>query len=77
MDRSVSFGAMDNAGPLFLEMAAALALHGVRLPLADYVYGLGGRDISPREIEGVYHEMLHAAETGQAARPVTYLGVRE
>jgi len=77
MDRSVSFGAMDNAGPLFLELAATLALHGVRLPLAGYVYGLGGRDISPREIEGVYRDLLCTAETGQVDHPVTYLGVRE
>jgi pyruvate ferredoxin oxidoreductase alpha subunit len=76
MDRSVSFGAMYNAGPLFLEMAAALALHGVRVPVADYVYGLGGRDIMPGDIEGVYRDLLRIAETGQVACPVTYLGVR-
>jgi pyruvate ferredoxin oxidoreductase alpha subunit len=76
MDRSVSFGAMDNAGPLFLELVAALALNGVSVPVADYVYGLGGRDISPREIEGIYRDLLHSAETGQVARPVTFLGVR-
>ena len=77
MDRSISFGAMDNAGPLFLELAAALALHGVQVPMADYVYGLGGRDIRPGEIERVYREALQMAETGQVARRVTYLSVRE
>ncbi len=77
MDRSISFGAMDNAGPLFLEIAAALTLQGIQMPLADYVYGLGGRDILPREIETVYRDLLTIAETGQVARMVTYLGVRE
>ncbi len=77
MDRSVSFGAMDNAGPLFLELVAALTLHGVQMPLANYVYGLGGRDILPSEIERVYRETLKMAETGQAERMVTYLSVRE
>ncbi|MDH7486227.1 MAG: pyruvate ferredoxin oxidoreductase [Anaerolineae bacterium] len=77
MDRSISFGAMDNAGPLFLELAAALALHGVQVPIADYVFGLGGRDIRPGEIERVYREALQMAETGQVARRVTYLSVRE
>ncbi|HIQ01468.1 MAG TPA: pyruvate ferredoxin oxidoreductase [Anaerolineales bacterium] len=76
MDRSISFGAMGNAGPLFLELAAALALRGVRMPMADYVYGLGGRDILPREIESVYRDMLRVAETGQVERMVTYLSVR-
>ena len=77
MDRSISFGAMNNAGPLFLELAAALALHGVCAPMTDYVFGLGGRDIVPREIESVYRDMLRVAETGQVERMVTYLSVRE
>jgi len=77
MDRSISFGAMDNAGPLFLELLAALAVHGVQVPMADYVFGLGGRDILPREIERVYRDALEMAETGQAGRTVTYLSVRD
>jgi pyruvate ferredoxin oxidoreductase alpha subunit len=77
MDRAVSFGAMENAGPLFLELAAALALHGVQVPLADYVYGLGGRDILPGEIERVYRDTLKSAKTGQVEQMVTYLSVRE
>ena len=77
MDRSISFGAMNNAGPLYLELLAALAAHGVQMPIADYVYGLGGRDILPDEIERVYRDALKAAETGQVERMVTYLSVRE
>ena len=77
MDRSVSFGAADNAGPLFLELAAALAVQGCRVPVSDTVYGLGGRDIRPGEIEGIYRDLLHTAATGRVARPVTHLGVRE
>ncbi len=76
LDRSISFGSMDNSGPLFTELAAALALQGVNVPIADYVYGLGGRDIAPGEIERVYRETLEMAETGES-RGVTYLGVRE
>jgi pyruvate ferredoxin oxidoreductase alpha subunit len=68
---------MDNAGPLFLETVAALAIHGTGVPVAGYVYGLGGRDILPHEIEAVYRELLQIIETGQAPRSVQYLGVRE
>jgi pyruvate ferredoxin oxidoreductase alpha subunit len=68
---------MQNTGPLFLELLAALALHGVRVPVASYVYGLGGRDIVPGEIEGVYHDLFRIADSGQIERAVTYLGVRE
>ena len=77
MDRSISFGAMGNAGPLYLELAAALATHGVHIPIADYVYGLGGRDILPHEIEQVYRDALQIAATGRVEQMVTYLSVRE
>jgi pyruvate ferredoxin oxidoreductase alpha subunit len=77
MDRSISFGAMDNAGPLFLELVAALALHDVQAPVADYVFGLGGRDILPGEIESVYRDLVRAADRGQVEYRVTYLSVRE
>ena len=77
MDRSISFGAMNNAGPLFLELLAALTANGVQVPVADYVYGLGGRDIKPGEIERVYRDTLKIAETGQVEQMVTYLSVRE
>jgi pyruvate ferredoxin oxidoreductase alpha subunit len=77
MDRAISFGAMNNTGPLFLEFAAAMALHGVQMPMTSYVYGLGGRDILPSEIESVYRDMLQTVETGQVGRMVTYLSVRE
>ena len=77
MDRAISFGAMDNAGPLYLEILAALAAHGVQVPVADYVFGLGGRDILPGEIERVYRDALKNGETGQVEQRVTYLSVRE
>jgi pyruvate ferredoxin oxidoreductase alpha subunit len=77
MDRSISFGAMDNAGPLYLELLAALAAHNVQVPVIDYVYGLGGRDVLPREIERVFRDALGVAETGQIERKVTFLSVRE
>ncbi|MBC7224969.1 MAG: pyruvate ferredoxin oxidoreductase [Anaerolineae bacterium] len=77
MDRSISFGSMNNAGPLFLELCAATRIYGGDMPIVDYVFGLGGRDILPREIEQVYRDLLHIRDTGKVERLVTYLGVRE
>jgi len=78
MDRSISFGAMDNAGPLFLEILAALQVYGDgRIPVSNYVYGLGGRDTVPSQIETALHGALKMADTGKPERLVTYLGVRE
>jgi pyruvate ferredoxin oxidoreductase alpha subunit len=77
MDRSISFGAMSNAGPLFLEFVAALSLHDVKLPVIDCVYGIGGRDIQPPEIEAIFRDLLNIAEAGTTGKKVRFLGVRE
>ncbi len=77
MDRSISFGIMDNSGPLFSELAAALYVHGVRVPMVDYVYGLGGRDILTHEIEKVFRDTFKVAETGEIEQVVRFLSVRE
>ncbi len=77
MDRSISFGSMNNAGPLFLELCAATRIYGGSMPIVDYIFGLGGRDILPREIEQVFRDLLRIRDTGKVERLVTYLGVRE
>jgi pyruvate ferredoxin oxidoreductase alpha subunit len=47
------------------------------MPIVDYVFGLGGRDIVPSQIEQVAHDLLKIAETGERGDLVRYLGVRE
>jgi pyruvate ferredoxin oxidoreductase alpha subunit len=63
LDRANSPGGLP---PLFAELVAAL--HGTDASLQSFVYGLGGRDLHPDEIRGVF-----AAIEGNA--PV-YLGLR-
>jgi pyruvate ferredoxin oxidoreductase alpha subunit len=75
MDRSDSFGAL--GGPLFMELAAACKTHDVPAKMVDYVFGLGGRDTTPDQIETVFQDMAAIAETGEVKQLVTYLGVRE
>ncbi|NLE77113.1 MAG: pyruvate ferredoxin oxidoreductase [Chloroflexi bacterium] len=79
MDRSIVFGGMQNAGPLYLELCAAMQVYGgsKRVPMTDYVFGLGGRDIVPGEIETVFRDLLQIKDTGKVTQLVTYLGVRE
>lgn len=76
MDRSISFGQMDNGGPLWLELLAAAQLHRLPVPIVDYVFGLGGREIRPGNILGIYRDLQAIAASGEVARPVVYLGVR-
>jgi pyruvate ferredoxin oxidoreductase alpha subunit len=75
MDRSDSFGAL--GGPVFMELSAACKTHDVPAKIVDYVFGLGGRDTTPAQIESVFRDLADIAETGEIKQLVTYLGVRE
>ena len=75
MDRSDSFGGL--GGPLFMELCAAFQVHSVTTKVVDYIFGLGGRDTTPDQIESVFRDLLQIAETGEIERLVNWLGVRE
>ncbi len=75
MDRSDGLAGL--GGPLFGEIRSALYEAKQRPPLADYVYGLGGRDCGPAQLMQVFEDMQKMAVTGAAANRVNYLGVRE
>jgi len=77
LDRSIVFGAMEGAGPLFLESCAALFAAGSTTKLVNYIYGLGGRDVLPDQIERVASDLREIANTGKVKSLVSYLGLRE
>jgi pyruvate ferredoxin oxidoreductase alpha subunit len=77
LDRSISFGAMEGSGPLFLEVCAALFAAGLDAKVVNYIYGLGGRDIFPQHIEQVASDLQDIASTGKIKSLVNYLGLRE
>jgi pyruvate ferredoxin oxidoreductase alpha subunit len=74
LDRSHSFGAM--GGPVALEVRAAL--YGeVSVPTKNYIYGLGGRDITEAHIESVFGELKDLASSGRSSDDIGLIGVRE
>jgi len=75
LDRSASFGAQ--GGPLFLEVRSSLFEEDGRVPVTNYIYGLGGRDIKLEEIKGVYEDIEEIGKGKKSAQLVNYLGVRE
>ena len=73
LDRSETYGGQ--MGPLGLETAAALFKAGVSLPLKDYLYGLGGPDITLDDMRRVFSELeLLAAGDGSVDAGIAYLG---
>jgi pyruvate ferredoxin oxidoreductase alpha subunit len=75
MDRSDSFGAL--GGPLFMELSAACKTHDIPGKIVNYIFGLGGRDTTPDQIESVVRDLADIANTRKVKRLVSYLGVRE
>jgi len=75
MDKSMSFGGF--GGAVFQEVRHALYGTQVRPPIVNYIYGLGGRDSSPRELRKIFEELLTIARTGHVETLIHYLGLRE
>jgi len=79
LDRSDTFGGL--GGPLFEEVCASLFNYqfpeGLRIPVVNYIYGLGGRDINLDHIKKVYADLSEIVQTGKIKELVQYLGVRE
>ncbi|MBE0428734.1 MAG: pyruvate ferredoxin oxidoreductase [Thermoleophilia bacterium] len=75
MDRADSFGAQ--GGPLYLEVRSAMLEAQSRPQIFNFIYGLGGRDIFPNDIESAV-ETLERAAAGEKVSPTRhYLNVRE
>lgn len=75
MDRADSLAGF--GGPLFTDVRSALYELDRRPPMANYIYGLGGRDISMEEIKSIYGQLANVAKTGKIADLINYVGVRE
>jgi pyruvate ferredoxin oxidoreductase alpha subunit len=74
MDRSESFGA--EGGPVFLEVRSALYDLDHRVPVVDYIYGLGGSDVKTELIERVFTDLTDIAAGTAAPSGLVYLGAR-
>ena len=63
-------------GP-FGDLRAALYSAGKRPLMNNYIYGLGGRDVTLDHIRTVYQDLEEMLRTGEVKREINYLGVRE
>ncbi|SET17609.1 pyruvate ferredoxin oxidoreductase alpha subunit [Natronincola peptidivorans] len=75
MDRSEGFSSI--GGPLFAEVRSALYEAENRPMLINYIYGLGGRDVTTTHIEEVYNQLFSMINKNQTGQVYRYLGVRE
>ncbi|HAM38700.1 MAG TPA: pyruvate ferredoxin oxidoreductase [Elusimicrobia bacterium] len=75
LDRSDTYSAY--AGPVFTEITSALYSSNIQIPVNNYIYGLGGRDIGIADITKVFEELVGISKTKKVERLIGYIGVRE
>lgn len=75
LDRAISFGTY--GGPVYTDIRAMLFGNGVSLPVMNYIYGLGGRDIDKAQIRSAFDGLKEVAKTGKIKKEVSFLGLRD
>ncbi len=75
LDRADSFGA--GGGPVGHEVRSALFDLPHPPPVVNWIYGLGGRDLTREDMARVYDALGDVAVQGRAPRAYQYLTVRE
>jgi pyruvate ferredoxin oxidoreductase alpha subunit len=75
MDKADSLNGM--CGPLYSDVVTALSKEAVHIPAKNYIYGLGGKDVTPTDIETVFNDLLYAVKTGEGLTDTSYLGIKD
>lgn len=71
-DRSFTFG---DGGAMFNEVRSALQPGDT--VLKDYVGGLGGRDVTVKNMEWIFDDLLKISAAGKADRKVEWIGLKD
>lgn len=66
LEKDISFG---NEGTVYTNVNSALQKAGMNIPSSNYIGGLGGKNISPQEIEKIFEELK------QLKTVVKFLGI--
>ena len=64
-------------GALFEDVTSAMFVNKVQVPTVNYVYGIGGRDTTAKDIESVYNDLTEIANNNGTNDFYRYLGVRK
>ncbi len=74
LDRADSLNAC--GGALFTDVTSGMFVNNVQIPTVNYIYGIGGRDTTSKDIEGVYSDLMEIAKTGKVDNPYRYFGLK-
>ena len=48
----------------------------LNIPTVSYIYGIGGRDVTVKDISGVYSDLQEIVKTGNTNNPYRYFGLK-
>ncbi|MCI8700320.1 MAG: pyruvate ferredoxin oxidoreductase [Clostridia bacterium] len=75
LDKADSLNAI--GGALFSDITSSMYTAGVNVPTVNYVYGIGGRDTTSKQLESVFSDLSEIVKTGRIDNPYRYLGLKK
>ena len=75
LDKADSLNAA--GGALFEDVTSAMYVNEKHVPMVNYVYGIGGRDTTEKQLESVFEDLKEVAASRKAENPYRYLGLRK
>ena len=83
LERAEAIAILDKAdsvngagGALYTDVTSAMFANNVNVKAVNYVYGIGGRDTTSYDIEGVYNDLMEIEKLGKVENPYRYFGLR-
>ena len=64
-------------GALFEDVTSAMYVNKKQVPMVNYIYGIGGRDTTEKQLESVYTDLSEIVKNGKIENPYRYLGLRK
>ena len=74
LDKADSLNAC--GGALFTDVTSGMFVNNVNIPTINYIYGIGGRDTTTKDIEGVYNDLQEIIKTGNTGETYRYFGLK-
>lgn len=75
LDKADSLNAI--GGALFEDVTSSMYVAKENVPAVNYVYGIGGRDTTEKDIESVYADLSEIVKNGKVENTYRYLGLRK
>lgn len=75
MDKADSLNAA--GGALFNDITSAMYVNQETVPTVNYVYGIGGRDTTSKDINIIFSDLQEIVKNGKVDNPYRYVGLRK